>query len=448
MAFLQHSLLRNQKGAISLLGAASIALSLYTFNLVVEFGNAKLLDRQLDNYAKTAAYMALRTELALTVNMSDAEKAEARSQIDLMLNQVGLYLDAEGNNYNLDKYITFGNFDENGQFVALTANASTPRDVADGQAPPDFSAVAVQLVSGDSFLGVFTPQGKALLGLSVDEQNADSGCYCKNRYASCLSAELTEADLSALGVAASDVSVANSQAREKYCRYGWTSAKAPGVTKYPYAEFNNPWIGKPVNSGDSFSFFTTSYSDMDVFNDVLNHKPVEVVDGEDELNKSSSACFCMPSGGRTIYGEDNASVALDYDNSYLDDRSQYRCEDNSCCSSAQACSDASGGSFWSPKEQVFFSDAVYIGYEGTCVSNSGETSVQSCLSYNDSGTTRFESCLDIQRRDSMSLNFFERMLAFFFGPWLDWERSYEGLNCEMQKMQYKGWWFWGGWQEV
>jgi len=48
----------------------------------------------------------------------------------------------------------------------------------------------------------------------------------------------------------------------------------------------------------------------------------------------------------------------------------------------------------------------------------------------------------------MSMNFFERMMAFFMGPILNWERSYEGLNCEVKQMQYKGWLFWGGWQDV
>ncbi|MDG6774905.1 hypothetical protein QCB45_11220 [Thiomicrorhabdus sp. ZW0627] len=444
---LRQKWLEKQRGVVTVLGIASIVVSLFAFQQVMEFGNMKLLDRKLDNYAKTVASVALRSELAITKEGMDAGTIpvdQTDQVVDSLLTKVGMYIQASDSNaVNLYKKITFGNFDADGNFVALTSDASNPK-AADPV--PDFSAVAVQLWSSDSFYG-FTPQGKALYGLSKTDQDSDSDCYCKNRYNSCVSAEISTTDLSMLPTGDADaISVANSAARKSYCRYGWTATLA-AKTKYPYAEFNNPWIGKPLDSSNMFSFFSTSYSDSAVFNDVLSQKPVSVVDGVDELNQSSSMCFCMPSGGRTIYGDNNSSTAMVYDDAYLSDRSQYRCE-KSFSSAGQSCSDASGGGWFSPKEKVYFSDAVYVGYEGTCIAGTSGASVSSCLSYDDSGTTRYESCLDIVRREATSMNFFERMIAFFFGPWLDWGKSYEGLNCEMKKMKYVGWFFWGGWVDV
>lgn len=454
---MKQNIIQKQRGAMTLLGVMAIALSLGAFKTIVDFGNAKLLDRKLDNYARTAAYIALRTELALTVNMSASEKAEARSKVDSMLNQVGMTLDEETG--NLTKYVTFGNLDGEGKFIALTSNASTPRDVAAGQTPPDFSAVAIQLVSNEPFKvsGIptkFFPQGKAILGLSVEDRDSNVGCYCKNRYSACLNQELVAADLIGVPAAQADaIVVKNSQARKNYCNYGFSASK-PGAadqTKYPYVQFSDPWIGRPPETVNFWFFYSQSY-DGEEFERILTHKPVNVPDGNDPL-KNTSGWSTMFSSFFCFFGCSSADLKAKQQNKNVLEKSDlassiqasYTCEKPGFMmfpTTYPACDDASS---WN---DVVLDNSIYIGYQGTCVTQTDRSNVATsrCLAYNDSATPRFESCLEIERRSAMHMNFFQRMMAFFFGPFLDWERSYEGLDCEMQKMRYVGWFFWGGWQ--
>ncbi|WP_178863518.1 hypothetical protein [Thiomicrorhabdus cannonii] len=455
--WLQRMNLKKQRGAMTLLGAMAVVVSLGAFKTIVDFGNAKLLDRKLDNYAKSAAYMALRTELALTTNMSAAEKEEARSQVDLMLNQVGMTLDEDTG--NLTKHITFGNLDNSGHFVPLTTNETAPRDVAAGQTPPDFSAVAIQLVSSEPFrvggVPVFTPQGKAILGLSANDQQSDSGCYCKNRYEACLNQDLVASDLTGIPtVQAEAIVVKDSDARKHYCNYGYTKDKPGSVeqTKYPYVRFNDAWVGRPPTTVNFWMFYSQSY-DGEQFERILTHKPVAVVKGDDPLKNTSgfaamfSSMFCFFNcPGADLPAKDNNLGAYERSDLNSSIRSSYICEKPGFMmfpTTYPSCDSASNSN------DVVLQDSVYVGYQGTCVNGTDKNNVamSRCLAYNDSGV-RYESCLDIERRSAMHMNFFQRMMAFFFGPFLDWERSYEGLDCEMQQMRYVGWLFWGGWQKV
>lgn len=460
--------LKKQRGAISILGAASIALSLYGFDQVLEYGNAKILDRELDNYARTIASVALRSELALTKAGIDSGSMVV-NQTDLITNQhlaqVSMNTDSEAAGYNLIKKITFGNFADDsicnssdpevrkGCFIPLATDASNPRAAA---TPLDFSAVAVQLTSTDSFMGIYTPEGQALYGMSLDDQNSDAGCYCKNRYNTCLDMDLTTADLAPIPTSdAALIAVKGSVERQNYCNYGYTQSKPTDstVTKYPYVEFNDAWIGRPPQTVNFFMFYSTSY-DGEAFDDILNHKPVAVTEGDDPLKYTSgfatlfSSFFCFfGCSSADLVAEDHSQNAFEKsDITPSASQADYRCEKPGFFmfpTTYPSCDSASSSN------DVVLEDSIYVGYQGTCVSGTTSANDMSrCLSYNDGATSRYESCLEIERRSSMSMNFFERMMAFFMGPFLNWERSYEGLNCEMQKMQYKGWLFWGGWEDV
>jgi hypothetical protein len=445
--------LRKQRGSITLLGAASIGLSLIAFNQVTEYGNAKLLDRELDNYARDVASVALRSELAITSGMTN--KQITGQTVDALLSQVKMYTIADDtNSVNLNRKITFGNLDATGNFVKLASDALNPRGAS---TPPDFSAVAVQLWSTDSFMGVYTPQGKAIYGLSEDNQNSDAGCYCKNRYAACLDMDLTAPDLTGISAGpAALIADKDSDARKDYCNYGYSEAKVTDLTstKYPYIEFNDAWIGRPPETVNFFMFYSTSYSGED-FDDILNHKPVVVLEGDDPL-KNTSGFASMFSSFFCFFGCSNADLlAKDQSENAFErrdirptsSRSDYICEKPGfmfiptrypSCDSASSSNDA------------VLNDSTYIGYQGTCVAGTSTPNVamSRCLSYNDGATPRYESCLEIERRSSLHMNFFQRMMAFFLGPILNWERSYEGLNCEVKKMKYVGWMFWGGWKDV
>ena len=451
--------LTKQKGAISVLGAMAIALGLGSFQQMLQYGNAKILDRELDNYALTVASVALRSELAITKAGIDAGTIPS-NQTDIVINsllsKVEMYTTASDDQaVNIKKQITFGKLNAAGNFEALSSNASNPRGATN---PPDFSAVAVQLWSTDSFMGVYTPQGKAIYGLGQADQNADSGCYCKTRYTACLDKELTEAYLSPIpsGDAAA-IAVKDSVARKNYCNYGYSEEKLSDSTstKYPYIELNDAWIGRPPQTTSFFNFYSASYSG-EKFDRVLNHQPVSVKDGEDPL-KSTSGFSGMFGGFFCMFGcsstdlkakQQNGTSAFEKnDITPTSSQSDYVCEKPGFMfipTTYPACNSASSSN------DVVLHDGIYVGYKGTCVADtsSGNVGMSRCLSYNDGVTPRYESCLEIERRSAVSMNFFQRMMAFFFGPILDWERSYEGLDCEMKKMRYVGWMFWGGWQEV
>jgi hypothetical protein len=441
--------LRKQRGSITLLGIGSIVVALSAFGSVVKYGNAKLLDRELDQYANDIAVVALRSELALTragIDSGDMDVGQTKITTDAALASVGMSMpdpDDDTAPFNLEKKITFGNFakasicnslDEEvrkGCFIPLESNKSNPRAAKDEE-PVEFSAVAVRLVSSSSFMDIYTPEGRALYGLSKENTStdADPGCYCKNRYKMCVGAEDDED--------APLMPAAGSSAREKYCNFGYTKANAsnPDKSKYPYAEFHSGWIGKPSDSRVSFFDFIFNKLKINelVLGQVLSNQPAKIEDGRDLLDINR---FWFWSSPEIIYARSYSETKLEKRD--VSPAVDYRCKKRR----TENCNDAKR---WN---DVLFSDSVYIGYQGTCVTGTGGVDDSSkCLAFDDSGTTRYESCLEIERRTATKMNFFERMMAFFFGPVLNWERSYEGLNCEMQKMQYKGWMFWGGWKDV
>jgi len=457
-----------QRGAISLLGAASIVLSLFSFEQVLQYTNAKILDRELDNYARDVAAVALRSELAITmdgIKNGTMSANQTRLVTDDLLMQVKMYTYTDSlqpNSKNLTKRITFGNLASSaicdsidptirqGCFIPLTRDQFNPRSA---KTPIDFSAVAVQLRSTDSFYS-YTPQGRAIYGMPQANTLTDSGCYCKNRYATCLDMNLTVADLSSMPSSEADaVIIKGSDARKNYCNYGFSEPKISNsvATKYPYIKFNDAWIGRPPETINFFMFYSTSY-DGEAFNLILNQKPVSVLNGDDPLKNtsgfaasfSSSYCF-IGCGSADLAAKDQSLSAFEKsDISLSTSQSDYRCEKPGFFlfpTTYSSCDSASNSN------DVVLEDSTYIGYQGTCIPSTNTTNVamSRCLSYNDGSTPRYESCLEIERRSSISMNFFQRMTAFFLGPILNWQRSYEALNCEMQQVQYKGWLFWGGW---
>lgn len=453
--------IKKQRGmaSLSLLGVLAIGFSIVGLNGLIEYGNVKMLDRQLDHYARDIAQMSLRYELALTQTvMANNPKTPTEMASDILKTAKWYTSSDDQNAKNIEVEITFGNFDQNGNFEALDHDADHPR-AAEGDLI-NFSAVAVQLWSEEKRFwdlpNGYVPQGKALFGLDKASQDADSECYCKNRYSACLNQDLVAADL--IGVPSTQaeaIAVKNSQARQDYCNYGFTASK-PGAadqTKYPYVEFSDPWIGRPPQTVNFLFFYQQSY-DGEEFERILTHKPVNVPDGNDPL-KNTSGWSTMFSSFFCFFGCSSADLkAQQQDQNVLEKsdlassiQSSYTCEKPGFMmfpTTYPTCNNAN------TSNDVVLDNSVYVGYQGTCVvdTDKNNVSMSRCLAYNDSATPRFESCLEIERRSALHMNFFQRMMAFFFGPFLDWERSYEGLDCEMQKMRYRGWMFWGGWKDV
>lgn len=454
-------MLKKQKGMVTIMLVGVIAVGLFGFDQVMQYSKAKVLDRELDNYARTVAQVALRSELAITKAGIDAGTMSAdqtNTVVNELLSKVNMVVQAgEGETANLNKKITFGKLDANDNFIPLESDASNPKGA---EVPPEFSAVAVQLWSTDSFYN-YTPQGRAIYGLGNENEN-DQGCYCKNRYTACLDVDLTEAELSPIASAdALQIMVKGSTARENYCRYGYAPSSPASVaqSKYPLAMFDDGWIGRTPEEVNFFMFYTQGYDDA-AFSRILEHKPLNIVDGLDPLYQTGGFMAGMQTMMSNMFGsffggascnssgdkngcEKDQSTLTKSEISPSSSQSSYRCDRGFI--GVSNC-DASG--FGSSNWKTLLNDAFYIGYEGTCNSQTSAKASLRCLSYNDSGTERFESCLEIERRSSLQMNFFERMMAFFLGPILNWERAYEGLDCEVKKMRYVGWLFWGGWQEV
>ncbi|BBP46646.1 hypothetical protein THMIRHAS_20190 [Thiosulfatimonas sediminis] len=285
--FKNQKTLQRQRGAISILGVGAIFAALFAFDLVMTYTKLKIVDRELDNYARSVAEVAIRSELALTrdglaagtMALDSADKVT-----NFALERVG-YSPAAGEldtaGMVINKMILFGNFASDGTFYPLgESNPDYPESVAFGAyktnprlyiqeminegegsektiaKAPRFDAVAVQLWTDDNFYG-FVPQGRALYGAGEDNPQ----CFCDTRYEQCLSADLTAAEIKAGiypdeppallknllgsliggGVAehslssmllgeliantiASEIAVPNSSARKNYCEYGYTAS--------------------------------------------------------------------------------------------------------------------------------------------------------------------------------------------------------------------------------
>lgn len=310
---MQFKSLKRQRGAISILGVGAIILSLFTFMALLDYGNAKILDRELDNYARTIASTALRSELALvaagkedgeTTNTKTAEVTAA------ILGEVEKEIKR-----TVVPEIVFGNFDVEkcnstdpavrlGCFVALPDWQESPSSapVGPGNPPPEFSAVAVRLKMGGGYtvsnnnygnfsslkdsINLFKPEGHAFFGATV----GDSGCYCHNRYKKCL-----DSDLATIGTGKyNDINVGApySASRRAYCKYGYTPSK-PGnasESKYPWEAFPQYWVGVPPQTTQAnllglVNLYSQgfNYEGTDNFAKVLTHKPVTIVDGEDPI---------------------------------------------------------------------------------------------------------------------------------------------------------------------
>ncbi|MBN2646291.1 MAG: hypothetical protein JXR44_00735 [Thiotrichales bacterium] len=338
-----------QTGAITLFGVGGILAALFAFQLVLQYSNLKIIDRELDNYARSVAEVALRSELAITKEILENDPT-ALTKADFMANAVVAQAGYNANSSGLDgiiptlnKEIVFGNFASDGKFYALgEANPDYPQSInfaafqfnprqalkqkidggqSDFENLPQFNAVAVQLWTNDDFFG-FTPQGRALYGAQNDKE-----CYCDVRYAQCVKGELTREELLSgfypnqppglvkglLGgllsgsvvpqhsltaaqadAIASAIAVPNSAARKNYCEYGFTATSPNDAnrSKYPYIDFTTRqgFIGIPPiedNNGLIGNLLVESnYSRADYQNS-LGQLPIFIFDGTDSLSNQA-----------------------------------------------------------------------------------------------------------------------------------------------------------------
>ncbi|MBF6058652.1 hypothetical protein [Thiomicrorhabdus heinhorstiae] len=557
---MKTSSLNRQKGAATFIVIGTMMTAIIGFGLIMEYAKLKIVDRELDNYARTIAETALRSELAITKKMLD-EKKISSAQTDLVTNAVlaqsGYVLDGgENGNREIHKKITFGNFSDsdacrnpnagNNQdcFIPLDSNAENPKAV---EPPPEFSAVAVQLWTDDDFYG-FVPQGRALYGMTDDQE----GCYCDTRYESCVSGDLSKVEIakalrphvtrdildilnlkpvtghsitpSEANAIAQAISVPNSEARKNYCEYGYTTTSPvdASTSKYPYISFANKqgWVGNVPNAKDNGWLlnlvYASGYSQVD-FDHVLEQKPVYVNEGVDMLYDTTGLIPTVTdlldilnpnTGSSLLYSRlDQPSMSIEQKSELPNNGYQYKCslvnagvdlsilnfltgflglQQNALAMDCDApvsqilgvldaltspLFNLLGGLLLKPlgldgllgflgvdgltqilddllDPDVVVSDPVYIGRSGVCIYGTDEDSLNpgSCLH----NGIEYQSCRAIMSSmpNDKVMSFGERLTAFLLGPLTDWNASYESLDCEVSHFKYKGWLFWGGWEEL
>ncbi|WP_319557258.1 hypothetical protein [Thiomicrorhabdus sp.] len=497
---MRSSSFERQQGAISFFVISSLITAIIGFGMIMEYAKLKIIDRELDNYARTIAQTALRSELSIARTMLEEgviSSDQTAQVVDSILIRSGYITEGgEESNRVIRRKITFGNFSDSGVcadpssinkescFIPLSSNAENPKAA---EPPPEFSAVAVQLWTDDYFYG-FVPQGRALFGLMED----DDGCYCDTRYQSCLDADFNSSELPDVEPAEFKIAITvkGSEARKNYCEYGYVpphvSHPDNSISKYPWVDFHSGWIGQtpPETSVLLGLLYAGNYSKTD-FMRVLAQKNVTVSNGDDPLDDEGGVLYTVgglldllaPTSQMVALNSDGTAMqASDIDPATTDGRNQYRCSLTNLSVDLVDLLDAEGelsepcgglvnniastlSSILSwllsglvidvTDPNVLFSDTAYIGRSGVCTPFTDADNITNdrCL-WQSTGGGVYQSCENILHSNPNDMTFQDRLTAFLLGPFIDWEKAYEGLNCEVSRFKYKGWLFWGGWEEL
>lgn len=423
--------IRKQRGSISLLGAMAMLASFTSLYMVLELGNKMIEDRNFDNYAKSLAPVALRSELAITEEMiAQGTAVSAKSVVESYLEKIGLSA-----NKDVTVKVTFGNMvgtdaGNNGEaseiFTPLEANAESPKlGTVAGNMPAVFSAVKVELTSQGGLLN-FHPQGIAVYGLSNDGQEDSniSACYCDLRYESCLQADA--------GSYASEMGNIGSSKRKTYCETGYAPVKSSffGMfkdKKYHSVNLSPQWVGKPYENelAQVFTDQTTSQ-----WQTISNNQPLNVSSGQNPFPLAS----WQPSTTQWITP---AQPLVDDKNNSVSGRFYV--------GRTGTCADTSG---------FFFTDMMNammgkFGADTDCLVYDGDLNyhrdypklVQGYVDFMASVTGANEyyySCYDFTGIKQARSGFIQWFTRLWTSPLVDWNQSYGETGCVATTMRWFG----------
>lgn len=437
-----------QRGSISLFGALSIIMGITALVSIMELANAKILDRNLDNYAKSLAPVALQSEIALSKKMVDqgVSIGIAKESLQSTLDQVTKPGSVQVN-------LTFGNI-QSGHFVPLNAHADNPKSGLGASDPvPDFGAVAVQLI-GPTTMGL-TPQGRAIYGISDANKNSPdlASCFCDLRYDQCLQQTKTN---SAMGDP-------DTQERQRYCETGIAPSVSGGMMgmffggdaeyyQVDSVQFSPQWVGKPYQNGAVQTDLQSS-----AWQTVQNDEPLTVSNG---TNPFPEASWDAANG---IWKEGNYPMEFTgYKNvsSFFGTFAQYKnpwkVDGTFYVGRSGTCSYPSNGFFFfgmlNQIQDFMVGNTDCLRYTADPASKYEYTDfLQPYMNTINSSTganEHFYSCRDFTGLHDARSGVLQIIRRIWTSPLQLWSRSYQDVGCTVRQMRWYGVFIWGGWQPV
>jgi hypothetical protein len=429
-----------QRGSISLLGALGILAGISALVGIMELANAKILDRNLDNYAQSLAPVALRSEIALNAIM--IQNGVSRN---IAKETVQGALDSVTPKGTVQVHLTFGNIVD-GVFVPLSSNANNPKqNLSAADTVPDFAAVAVQLI-GQSTFGL-VPEGRAIYGLTNDDKDSPevASCYCDNRYDDCM--QQPEAN--------NVMGDPNSHDRQQYCETGFAPSNSGGLfgaffggspkyTAVDSVQFSPQWVGKAYTDGTPQTNTTSQ-----AWQNVQVDAPLVISNGTNPFPEAGwnagSAIWVTP--GQTM---------------------QFTTHD-----------------FFGRAQVNEINGTFYVGRSGTCAYPSTGffffgilkdiqtfmTGNTDCLRYTANPTSQYHfanflqpfmnsiskglganqhyySCRDFSGLTSSRNGLIQIMRRIWTSPLQNWGSFYQQTGCSAKQMRQFSFLIWSGWKEV
>ncbi|HEY9018770.1 hypothetical protein [Thiomicrospira sp.] len=470
----------NQSGVISIIGALTLVLGMSGFYLTMELGNKMVSQSNFDNYAQALAPVVLRSELAISQQMvADGEGYKSQDLVHEFMADLGYEVGQD-----VAVTIKFGNMKDasstwtdpktnieykiDEEFIPLDQDgysadvASHPKaNTQLGELPPEFSAVSIEIKDTSGLLA-FNPTGRAVYGLPAElEEGGDlGGCFCKNRFNACLLADI---DTSTYPIElAGLISTPESESRRNYCEYGYAPAES-NKTQYPSVDLSSQWLGLSEKVDESgFIRKLIEEGDLANFETVNQQKPLFVNNGANPFPN-----YYWNFWSRDWKPVDSTLWARDHSGNIL-------------------VTGQSWFNWFGTKVKV--DGPFYVGRQGTCIAGTNETNVpyisasvqnpidaaqspgdaevERCLSYETSVGTEWstsfffmpvassidrymqQSCVDYNRDKATRVGFFQWMIMSWTWPFINWQSSYEDLDCVARNMRWYGSFVFGGWRQI
>lgn len=466
----QQNQLIKQKGSITLLGALGIMAAISGMYATLELGDKMMKKAQYDAHAKALAPVIMRAEMALTQAMVENGLVNQPRLLaeDMLKNGLGLIPGSD-----VDLNITFGNIQHldqpetvdrgNGQsiqvhnkFVPLASHADNPKNIAQGETLQKFNAVAVELKSKPSgIFRNFAPSGKAIYGLSDQEENSPEmgSCFCDARFEACMQASKTNDVMGEV----------DSGDRSRYCETGMAPAVGSffsfffgGKPKYPDADevkLSPQWVGKAYDG--SMGGNPTDQNSA-AWQAVNQAKLLNIDNGQapfPEAGWNASKGEWLPGNHNlTFSGVENIKTIFGVFPKY---RSNGKVDGEFYVGRSGTCAYPDKGflpfRMMSKVKEFMLGNKDCLRYTTTVPAkyDFGRSIVEFMTNIGNSLTganQHYYSCRDFSGIPQSRNGLLQTMRQIWTNPILDWTKSYQRSDCTVKTMHHYGFWIFGGWR--